>query len=134
MVHGMDVGRWLATQRRDWHLLHDGQRERLTRLGIGPAERLAVPVQKAIRRAGGGAFERGIAALAQYKAREGKITEGTPKIARRHPNTTWCMAVQHPLQACRAEPGTARAARRARAPLGHLTACCPEVLAGGPVP
>ncbi|MFD4144192.1 helicase associated domain-containing protein [Streptomyces sp. NPDC058572] len=35
MVHGMDVGRWLATQRRDWDRLTDGQRERLTALGTG---------------------------------------------------------------------------------------------------
>ncbi|WP_240509177.1 helicase associated domain-containing protein [Streptomyces agglomeratus] len=69
----MDVGRWLATQRRDWHLLHDGQRERLAKLGIGPAEKPAVPAQKAVRRGSGGAFERGVAALARYKAREGKV-------------------------------------------------------------
>ncbi|MGW7201683.1 helicase associated domain-containing protein, partial [Streptomyces chryseus] len=74
MVRGIDVGRWVATQRQDWHLLHDGQRERLAQLGIRPAERPTVPAQKAVGRAGGGAFERGIAALAQYKAREGKIT------------------------------------------------------------
>ncbi|OEJ20980.1 hypothetical protein AS594_40045 [Streptomyces agglomeratus] len=78
VVHGIDLGRWLATQRRDWHLLQDGQRERLAALGVGPAEKPAVPAQarraagRASGRASGGAFERGIAALAQYKAREGK--------------------------------------------------------------
>ncbi|MGX1886573.1 helicase associated domain-containing protein [Streptomyces sp. NPDC055287] len=82
VVHGIDLGRWLATQRRDWHLLQDGQRERLATLGIGPAEKPEVPAQarraagrasgRASGGASGGAFERGVAALAQYKAREGK--------------------------------------------------------------
>ncbi|MGW7200847.1 hypothetical protein [Streptomyces chryseus] len=47
MVHGMGVGRWLETQRQDWHLLQDGQCERLAKLGVRPAERPAVPAQKA---------------------------------------------------------------------------------------
>lgn len=74
-VHGMDIGKWLARQRKPevWQALTDGQRERLEQLGIvplalepeEPAKPSATPV---------GAFERGVAALAQYKAREGSVT------------------------------------------------------------
>ncbi|MFF4985469.1 Helicase associated domain protein [Streptomyces sp. NPDC001046] len=79
VVHGMDVGRWLATQRQDWPQLSGGQRERLTQLGVEPAPR-SVPAPggagAGARPSGGrsGAFERGVAALAQYKARTGSLT------------------------------------------------------------
>ncbi|MDT0549960.1 MULTISPECIES: DEAD/DEAH box helicase [Streptomyces] len=74
-VHGMDIGKWLARQRKPeiWQALTDGQRERLEQLGItphapkpeGPAKPSTAPLS---------AFERGVAALAQYKAREGSVT------------------------------------------------------------
>ncbi|MFF3833319.1 Helicase associated domain protein [Streptomyces sp. NPDC002458] len=74
-VNGLDVGRWLATQQQDWGRLGVGQRQRLEELGVEPAPRPAAPARKA--RAGrggaGGAFERGVAALVQYRAREGKV-------------------------------------------------------------
>jgi hypothetical protein len=37
-VHAMDIGKWLARQRKPevWQALHDGQCERLERLGITP--------------------------------------------------------------------------------------------------
>ncbi len=37
-VHGMDIGKWLARQRKPevWQALHDGQRERMEQLGIAP--------------------------------------------------------------------------------------------------
>ncbi|MFD3344389.1 Helicase associated domain protein [Streptomyces anthocyanicus] len=82
VVHGMDVGRWLATQRQDWALLSEGQRERLAGLGVEPAER-PVPAQAGAGGAAAGGkpsggrsatFERGVAALAQYKARTGSLT------------------------------------------------------------
>ncbi|MFH8797595.1 Helicase associated domain protein [Streptomyces sp. NPDC017941] len=73
-VHGMDIGKWLAKQRQPavWAGLMDGQRERLERLGIqplppepeAPDKPSSAPVS---------AFERGVAALAQYKAREGSV-------------------------------------------------------------
>ncbi|MET7978729.1 Helicase associated domain protein [Streptomyces mirabilis] len=74
-VHGMDVGKWLARQRQHtvWQGLMPGQRERLERLGITPLP----PEQKAPAKpskGGSGAFERGVAALAQYKARTGSVT------------------------------------------------------------
>ncbi|WP_405851160.1 Helicase associated domain protein [Streptomyces sp. NBC_00090] len=73
-VHGMDIGRWLARQRQPevWAALTDGQRGRLEAIGVIPhtpepealAEASTTPVS---------AFERGVAALAQYKARTGSV-------------------------------------------------------------
>lgn len=74
-VHGMDIGKWLAKQRRSevWQALHDGQRERLQQLGITPiAPELEAPVKPST--APLSAFERGVAALTQYKTREGHVT------------------------------------------------------------
>ncbi|SMF86745.1 Helicase associated domain-containing protein [Streptomyces sp. Amel2xC10] len=79
-VHGMDIGKWLARQRKPemWEALADGQRERLERLGIAPlAPEPREPVKAST--APVSAFERGVAALAQYKAREGSV-----KVPRAH--------------------------------------------------
>ncbi|MCT2588345.1 Helicase associated domain protein [Streptomyces sp. N2-109] len=74
-VHGMDIGKWLARQRQPevWAALADGQRERMEAFGVvphppepeAPAKPSTAPVS---------AFERGVAALAQYKARTGSLT------------------------------------------------------------
>ncbi|MFJ4336486.1 MULTISPECIES: Helicase associated domain protein [unclassified Streptomyces] len=73
-VHGMDIGKWLIRQRKPevWQALTDGQRERLEQLGITPPapQPQASPGPST---APVGAFERGMAALAQYKAREGSV-------------------------------------------------------------
>ncbi|MFF0190831.1 Helicase associated domain protein [Streptomyces sp. NPDC005244] len=76
-VHGMDVGKWLARQRTSgvWQALSEGQRERLAQLGItppAPAPESDVPATPAT--APVSAFEKGVAALAQYKARTGSVT------------------------------------------------------------
>ncbi|MFE1927125.1 Helicase associated domain protein [Streptomyces asoensis] len=74
-VHGMDIGKWLARQRKPevWQALHNGQRERLERLGITPlVEEPETPVKPSTALVS--AFERGVAALAQYKTREGHLT------------------------------------------------------------
>ncbi|MFF8019501.1 Helicase associated domain protein [Streptomyces sp. NPDC007929] len=79
-VHGMDLGKWLALQRKPevWEALTDGQRERLEQLGIAPlAPEPEEPVKAST--APVSAFERGVAALAQYKAREGSV-----KVPRTH--------------------------------------------------
>ncbi|MFJ9668799.1 Helicase associated domain protein [Streptomyces sp. NPDC101219] len=73
-VHGMDVGRFLAKQRQRavWDGLMDGQRELLEAIGVVPLP----PEQEApakAPKAASGAFERGVAALAQYKEREGSV-------------------------------------------------------------
>lgn len=74
-VHGMDIGKWLAKQRQHavWADLMDGQRKLLEEVGVAalPPEP-AAPVKapgKAVS-----AFEKGVAALAQYKTREGSVT------------------------------------------------------------
>ncbi|MFC9133372.1 Helicase associated domain protein [Streptomyces sp. NPDC057099] len=71
-VHGQDVGRWLQRNREHttWQELMDGQRLLLEELGITPLP----PEQQEPAKTSLGAFERGVAALAQYKAREGHLT------------------------------------------------------------
>ncbi|MEV5787265.1 helicase associated domain-containing protein [Streptomyces sp. NPDC052287] len=76
-VHGMDVGKWLARQRTPavWQGLAEGQRERLEQLGIRPLAPAPEPEAPATpSTAPVSAFERGVAALAQYKARTGTVT------------------------------------------------------------
>ncbi|MFD3943446.1 Helicase associated domain protein [Streptomyces sp. NPDC058579] len=75
-VHGMDIGKWLARQRKPevWAALADGQRDRLQAVGVVPPANPepvapAKPSTTAVS-----AFERGVAALAQYKARTGSVT------------------------------------------------------------
>lgn len=81
-VHGMDVGKWLARQRKPevWQALHDGQRERLKVVGVVPVVLVAPEREAPVKPSTAplSAFERGIAALAQYKAREGsaKVPRG----------------------------------------------------------
>ncbi|MEU0054723.1 Helicase associated domain protein [Streptomyces sp. NPDC006309] len=77
LMDGDDIGRWLARQREasTWKLLSSEQQERLTRLGIKPLQ--APPAAPTARRATKGpskaqqAFQRGLAALAQWVEREG---------------------------------------------------------------
>jgi len=74
-VHGMDIGKWLQRQRQHtvWAGLMDGQHERLEQLGITPLP----PEQEApakARKTALWAFERGVEALRQYKARTGSVT------------------------------------------------------------
>ncbi|MFE4688101.1 helicase associated domain-containing protein [Streptomyces sp. NPDC056721] len=76
-VHGMDIGKWLARQRapKVWDDLAEEQRERLEQLGITPltpAPETETPAKPATTPLG--AFERGVAALAQYKTRTGSVT------------------------------------------------------------
>ncbi|MEU3938070.1 Helicase associated domain protein [Streptomyces sp. NPDC029044] len=75
-VHGMDIGKWLARQRtpKVWQALTDGQRERLGQLGITPL----APAPEEPTRAST-TFERGVAALAQYRTRTGSV-----KVPRAH--------------------------------------------------
>ncbi|MEU4954701.1 DEAD/DEAH box helicase [Streptomyces lavendulae] len=79
-VHGMDIGKWLAKQRQHtvWEGLMDGQRELLEEVGVVPLPPEPVAPVKTPGKAVS-AFEKGVAALAQYKARE-----GTVKVPRAH--------------------------------------------------
>ncbi|MFE4540695.1 Helicase associated domain protein [Streptomyces scopuliridis] len=79
-VHGMDIGKWLAKQRKPevWAALTSGQRERLEAIGVVPmAAELEAPAKQPTTPVS--AFEKGVAALAQYKARTGSVT-----VARAH--------------------------------------------------
>ncbi|MEU2438288.1 Helicase associated domain protein [Streptomyces rubradiris] len=71
---GADVGRWLARQREHvfWQGLAAGQRERLAALGVTPLPPQPETPAKAPRGASGG-FERGCAALEQYRVRTGSV-------------------------------------------------------------
>lgn len=80
-VHGEDVGRWLQQQREGWNALAEGQRERLSALGVTAAP--AVPSQGATEAAKGSggraaAWERNLRAARQYRDREGTLT-GVPR-------------------------------------------------------
>ncbi|GAA2358831.1 DEAD/DEAH box helicase [Streptomyces cuspidosporus] len=93
-VHGMDVGKWLARQRRHaaWTGLMDGQRELLEAIGVVPLPPEKEAPAKAPR-AASGAFERGIAALAQYKARTGSVT-----VPRAHVETVLVDGQEHAVK------------------------------------
>ncbi|MEU9322010.1 Helicase associated domain protein [Streptomyces sp. NPDC048295] len=74
-VHGMDIGKWLDRQRKPevWAALTDGQRGRLEAFGVIPhSPGLEASVKPST--APMNAFERGVAALAQYKDRTGSLT------------------------------------------------------------
>lgn len=110
-VHGMDIGTWLTRQRRPdiWAALTKGQRERLEAIGViphaqalaGPAgaeEEPAEPTTTLGAPAGPSpapvsAFEKGVAALAQYKAREGHL-----KVPRGHTETITVGSQEHSVR------------------------------------
>ncbi|MFD9453377.1 Helicase associated domain protein [Streptomyces sp. NPDC059985] len=70
--HGDDIGRWLATQRRDWNRLTGEQRRRLGELGVRAAVRARrTPSKPAAAAPGRAAFRKGLEALGQYVRREG---------------------------------------------------------------
>lgn len=76
-VHGMDIGKWLAKQRKPevWQTLTEGQRQRLEAIGVVPLAPPAEPkAPPAAPQTALSAFEKGVAALAQYKARTGSLT------------------------------------------------------------
>ncbi|WP_206434719.1 helicase associated domain-containing protein, partial [Streptomyces sp. ADI91-18] len=66
---GDDIGKWLQRHANSWTELSEEQQQRLSKLGVTPAER-PTPVARGAGKASA-AFQRGVAALAQYIAREG---------------------------------------------------------------
>ncbi|MFM9442127.1 Helicase associated domain protein [Streptomyces acidiscabies] len=95
-VHGMDIGKWLTRQQKPavWQALTDGQRERLEQFGIVPPAPPAEPETPAKRATAPlGAFEKGVAALAQYKTREGSVT-----VPRGHVETIMVDGQEHPVK------------------------------------
>ncbi|WP_445270747.1 helicase associated domain-containing protein [Streptomyces sp. DSM 41634] len=75
--HGEDIGRWLASQRRNWDRLNAEQQHRLAELGVKKAPRARKTAAKTATasgpRAGGEPFQKGLKALQQYVAREGRL-------------------------------------------------------------
>ncbi|MEU7604587.1 Helicase associated domain protein [Streptomyces sp. NPDC041003] len=75
--HGDDIGRWLTTQRRNWDRMNTEQQRRLGLLGVTKAARARTTTAKTTAasgpRTGGTAFQKGLEALQQYKAREGSL-------------------------------------------------------------
>ncbi|MFF5894124.1 Helicase associated domain protein [Streptomyces globisporus] len=73
-VNGVDVGTWTTRQTDPavWDTLLPEQRERLEALGLTRRTDTA-PAAPAGKGGNGSAFERGITALAQYAAREGRV-------------------------------------------------------------
>ncbi|WP_435879764.1 helicase associated domain-containing protein [Streptomyces flaveolus] len=75
LMDGDDFGRWFQRQRRDWRLLSSKQQKQLSKLGVQPAQ--ARPPTPTVKGAAKGpskaqqAFQRGLAALAQWIEREG---------------------------------------------------------------
>ncbi|WP_327173829.1 Helicase associated domain protein [Streptomyces sp. NBC_01335] len=93
-VHGCDVGTWVAAQRQPstWAALTDQQRDRLEQLGIRHAPAVAPETAEAPARVS--AFEKGLAAVAQYQAREGHLT-----IPRTHIETVVIGDQEHQIRA-----------------------------------
>lgn len=74
LFEGDDLGKWLKRQTNTWAQLSTEQRERLSALGVTPA---AAPTKKSAASGpakASASFTRGVAALAQYIAREGKTS------------------------------------------------------------
>ncbi|MFF6873701.1 Helicase associated domain protein [Streptomyces sp. NPDC012450] len=80
LFDGDDIGRWLQRQKNPgtWKLLSTEQQKRLAKLGVQP-DQAPAPAPAAARTTKGPgkaqqAFQRGLAALAQYVAREGETS------------------------------------------------------------
>ncbi|MFD8174863.1 Helicase associated domain protein [Streptomyces sp. NPDC059709] len=71
LFEGDDLGRWLQRQANSWTELSEEQQQRLSALGVKPAERPApAPATKCAGKTSA-AFQRGVQALAQWVEREG---------------------------------------------------------------
>ncbi|MGW5450055.1 helicase associated domain-containing protein, partial [Streptomyces asiaticus] len=73
LFDGDDLGRWPESQTNNWTSLSDEQQQRLTALGVTPAERPHPETTSGEKATGklSAAFQRGAAALTQYITREG---------------------------------------------------------------
>lgn len=92
-VNGQDVGTWLQAQRAGWECLSDGQRERLAELDVEPLPATEVQGPEKGRKGSSAAFERGVAALAQYLEREGHV-----KVGRAHVETVTVSGEEHAVK------------------------------------
>ena len=72
LYEGDDLGRWLKRQAYDWSQLTEEQQQRLSSLGVTPAEQTAPATTDGGKASGkASAFQRGLAALTQWVQREG---------------------------------------------------------------
>ncbi|ROV68790.1 DEAD/DEAH box helicase [Streptomyces globisporus] len=94
-VNGCDVGTWTTRQTDPavWDALLPEQRERLEALGLKRRTE-TTPAARAGKSGKGGAFERGITALAQYVQREGHL-----KVPRQHTETVVIDGQEHEVKA-----------------------------------
>ncbi len=136
-MDGDDIGRWLQQQRKPsvWALLLPEQQERLTKLGV-QSDQAPPPAPAAARTTKGQskaqqAFQRGLAALAQWVEREGadrpvprghseEITiddETEPVVVE-----TGCVGIEHQIETGPADCQSTRRPRRARTRLGSSIA------------
>ncbi|MEU0837593.1 helicase associated domain-containing protein [Streptomyces sp. NPDC005969] len=90
--HGDDIGRWLIRQRRDWSRHNEEQRRRLVEAGVKPAARPQKTAARVSAKAGAAkgsdAFTRGVTALQQYIAREGRSVVGRQHVEELPDGTT----------------------------------------------
>ncbi|MFI0020100.1 helicase associated domain-containing protein [Streptomyces griseus] len=94
-VNGCDVGTWTTRQTDPavWDTLLPEQQKRLEELGLTRRAETA-PAATAGKGGKGGAFERGITALAQYVQREGHL-----KVPRQHTETVLIDGQEHHIKA-----------------------------------
>ncbi|MFJ9854977.1 helicase associated domain-containing protein [Streptomyces sp. NPDC101150] len=76
-IGGQDIGAWLHTQQQGWEQLSDGQRERLTELGVEPLPTTEVRAPAKATKAGSAAFERGVARPASLLERRAALVPVT---------------------------------------------------------
>ncbi|MFJ6054647.1 Helicase associated domain protein [Streptomyces sp. NPDC092307] len=95
--HGEDIGRWLATQLRNWDRLNTEQQQRLEALGVKKAARARKTAVKTAAasgpRTGAAAFQKGLKALQQYTARTGSVT-----VSRAHVETVVIDGNEHAVK------------------------------------
>ncbi|MEU6556272.1 Helicase associated domain protein [Streptomyces sp. NPDC046915] len=80
LMDGDDIGRWLQQQRHNWTELSEEQQQRLTKLGVTPAEAPSPTPATSRSSKAQQAFQRGLTALTQYIQREGRTVVGRAHI------------------------------------------------------
>ncbi|MFE4825094.1 helicase associated domain-containing protein, partial [Streptomyces sp. NPDC056704] len=123
---GDDLGRWIQRQASSWAELSQEQQRRLSALGMMPAERPAsAPAAKGAAKASA-AFQRGLTALVQYIAREGRTVVGRAHVEELPDGTVIKLGVFLSNQKARRDRLDAEQ-RAALAELGYAWAAKPQV-------
>jgi superfamily II DNA or RNA helicase len=90
---GDDLGRWIQRQADSWAELSEEQQRRLSELSVKPAERPAPAPDEKRSGKTSAAFQRGLAALAQWVERE-----GTHRVPRQHTEHVTLDGQQHAVR------------------------------------